>query len=447
MKNILDYLNKLLKDEDVIVLATSGGPDSMCLASLVCELKKVKNLKVIIAHVNHKLRIESEEEKDFVYKYCQDNNLIWEYMEIKEYNHDNLENEARQKRYAFFEEVVHKYKANYLMTAHHGDDLMETILMRLVRGSSIKGYAGFKEIVKMNDYKIVRPLISVTKDEIVKYMEDNHLKYFIDKSNYSLDYTRNRYRKIVLPFLKKENPKCHLKFLKFSQELDEVNNFLDKYILNIINNIKDNRGININKLLELDDFLIKKVIEYELSLIYINDLFLVSDNNTLEIIKLIKAKKDNGIINLPNNYLAIKEYNYFKIEHNISNDSYDYELNDYIKVPSGIIKKINSSEEKSNYVIRLNSKDIKLPLRVRTKQSNDKMLIKNLGGSKKVSDIFIDSKIPRRNRDSYPIVVDSNNNILWIPGIKKSKFDVEKFGIYDIILLYEEDKINEYKKC
>ena len=439
MKNILDYLNKLLKDGDVIVLATSGGPDSMCLANLVCELKKVKNLKVIIAHVNHKLRVESEEEKDFVYNYTKENNLIWEYMEIKEYNHDNLENEARQKRYAFFEELVHKYQANYLMTAHHGDDLMETILMRLVRGSSIKGYAGFKELVKMNDYQIIRPLIRVTKDDIVKYMNNNHLKYFIDKSNYSLDYTRNRYRQIVLPFLKKENPNSHLKFLKFSQELDEVNNFLDKYILNIINNIKDNKGININKLLELDNFLIKKVIEYELSLIYINDLFLVSDNNTLEIIKLIKAKKDNGVINLPNNYLAIKEYNYFKIEHNTNNDSYEYILNDYVLVPIGIIKKINNSEEKSNYVIRLNSKDIKLPLKVRTKNSNDKMIIKNLGGSKKVSDIFIDSKIPKRNRDNYPIVVDSDNNILWIPGIKKSKFDVEKSGIYDIILLYEEE--------
>jgi len=443
MNNVLSYLHKLLYDNAIIVVATSGGPDSMCLLHLLCELKKSLKIKIVVAHVNHKLRIESDEEALFVEEFSLENNLIYEYMEIKEYNHDNLENEARQKRYEFFKRLVNKYHADYLMTAHHGDDLIETIMMRLVRGSSIKGYSGFKKELDMKTYKLIRPLITLTKDDILNYLDSNNHKYFVDKSNFSKEYTRNRYRLDVLPFLKKENKNVHLKFLKFSEELDKINSVLDNYIKVLINNIKDDKGIRINQLLELDDFLIKKVIEYELSLIYINDLFLVSDKNTEMIINLIKNNKTNGKVNLPNNFVALKEYNYFKIVNNIKDDHYSHILKDRVLLKTGVIKRIKKSDSASNYVIRLNSKDIVLPIIVRSRLIGDKITIKNLNGTKKVKDIFIDEKIPGDKRNIIPIVTDSNNNILWIPGIKKSKFDVERDGIYDIILSYEEDK-NEY---
>ena len=436
MDQVLEYLKKLLKKDDTVVVAVSGGPDSTLLLYLLAQ---IKDINIVVAHVNHKLREESEEEALFVKKLALDWGFLYEYMEIKEYNHDNLENEARQKRYSFFKELVNKYHAKYLMTAHHGDDLIETILMRLVRGSSIKGYAGFKKVVNEGNYKIVRPLITITKEDIIKYLDENNIKYYIDKSNYSLDYTRNRYRMQVLPFLKKENENVHLKFLKFSEELEKVNNFLDSYIKELIKSIKNNKGIDINKLLELDEFLIIKVIEYELSLIYVNDLFLVSDKNTKEIYNLIKNKRTNIKLNLPNNYVAIKEYNYFKIVNNKSKVEFSEILDKEVIVPNGIIKKVISSDKKNNFVIRLNSKDIKLPLIVRNRKDGDKMEVKNLGGSKKIKDIFIDEKISQDLRDSYPVVCDSENNILWVAGVKKSKFDVEIDGKYDIILAYEEE--------
>ena len=436
MDQVLEYLKKLLKKDDTVVVAVSGGPDSTLLLYLLAQ---IKDINIVVAHVNHKLREESEEEALFVKKLALDRGFLYEYMEIKEYNHDNLENEARQKRYSFFKELVNKYHAKYLMTAHHGDDLIETILMRLVRGSSIKGYAGFKKVVNEGNYKIVRPLITITKEDIIKYLDENNIKYYIDKSNYSLDYTRNRYRMQVLPFLKKENENVHLKFLKFSEELEKVNNFLDSYIKELIKSIKNNKGIDINKLLELDEFLIIKVIEYELSLIYVNDLFLVSDKNTKEIYNLIKNKRTNIKLNLPNNYVAIKEYNYFKIVNNKSKVEFSEILDKEVIVPNGIIKKVISSDKKNNFVIRLNSKDIKLPLIVRNRKDGDKMEVKNLGGSKKIKDIFIDEKISQDLRDSYPVVCDSENNILWVAGVKKSKFDVEIDGKYDIILAYEEE--------
>lgn len=440
MKRVLLYLNSLLKENDTIVIATSGGPDSMCLLHLLCELKSFMGLKIIVAHVNHKLRKKSEEEAIFVKKVCEKNNLIFEYMEILKYNDDNLENDARTKRYEFFNRLVLKYHAKYLMTAHHGDDLIETILMRLTRGSSLKGYSGFKKELAYESYTIIRPLITETKEDIIAYMQKNGLKYYIDESNFSLQYTRNRYRAKVLPFLKKEDPLVHHKYLKFSEELTNVNNFLERYIKDLLENISDKKGIKINELKKLDKFLLKKVVEYTLSNIYIDDLFLINDKHTNLIIGMIRNNKTNSSITLPNNYQAIKSYNYYKIVKINKEESYEYTLKDKVTLPNKmVIKRVKKSSDKSNYTIRLDSTKISLPLKVRTREFGDKIEIKNLGGHKKVKDILIDEKIPVEKRNNIPVVTDSKNTILWLPGLKKSKFDMETDQIYDIILLYEEE--------
>ena len=199
-----------LKYGDSIIVAVSGGPDSMALIDLVLKVKKNLDITIVCAHVNHNLRDESKEEKKFVEKYCKKNNIIFEFLNIEHYENDNIEAQAREKRYRFFEELVKKYNSKYLLTAHHGDDLMETILMRIVRGSTLKGYSGFQKVTNMNGYKIIRPLINVTKDKILDYMKNNHLKYAIDKTNLTDEHTRNRYRKYILPALKKEDIKVIL---------------------------------------------------------------------------------------------------------------------------------------------------------------------------------------------------------------------------------------------
>lgn len=441
MESVITYLNQLLHDDDVVVVGISGGPDSMCLLSLLCNLKEKYNLTIIGAHVNHKLRVESDDEALFVKDYCTNNGIIYEYMEILDYSKDNLENEARIKRYAFFDTLIEKYNAKYLMTAHHGDDLVETILMRLVRGSSIKGYSGFKREVDKSLYKIIRPLISVTKDEIKNYMEDNNLKYVIDNSNYSSKYTRNRYRMEVLPFLKKEEKDVHTKFLKFSEELSSINNFVDKYVINLLNNISDKNGILVDKLLEQDMFILKRIIEYQFSLIYIDDLFLIDDRHTKLVIDMLKSVKTNNSVVLPNNYIALKSYNHFRIIKMTNIESFEYVLNDSLSLPNNmVIKKVDECNNNSNYVTYLNSKDLKMPLIVRTRRDGDKMEVKNLGGSKKIKDILIDEKIAKEIRDTLPVVCDSDNTIIWLPGVKKSKYDLKNREMCDIILLYEEEK-------
>lgn len=435
MKEVLIYLKKLLSAKDIVIVATSGGPDSMCLLNLLCSF----DVKIIVAHVNHKLRKESEEEAKFVKDFALEHNLIYEYMEIKEYNQNNLESEARQKRYIFFESLACKYNAKYVMTAHHGDDLIETILMRLVRGSSLKGYSGFKREIDMVNYKLVRPLITLTKSDIIGYMDNNKYKYYIDKSNYSKEYTRNRYRMDVLPFLKNENKNVHLKFLKFSEELDKANKFIDTYVKDIISQFRVGDGLCISKLQGLDDFILQRVVEYELSLKYPNDLYKVSDKHRDLVINLIKSDKSNLKVNLPNGIVAIKEYDRLVISSNVEIHEYSYTFLNKVDVRGGVIKRIDECDKKSNYIIRLNSKDVELPLIVRSRKDGDKMEVKNLKGSKKIKDILIDEKVEISKRKWIPIVTDSKNNILWVPGVKKSKFDVETNGIYDIILLYEEE--------
>ena len=130
MQETIVYLNNLLKDNDKIVLGLSGGPDSMCLLNILLSLNK--NIEIICAHINHNIREESKKELEFVKEYCKSKKLKIETItfEKKSLQSDYTEQELREKRYEFFEKVIKKYEANYLFTAHHGDDLIETILMK-----------------------------------------------------------------------------------------------------------------------------------------------------------------------------------------------------------------------------------------------------------------------------------------------------------------------------
>ena len=169
MKDVYDYLRGKVEYRDTVVLGISGGPDSMALLKVVMNLKQELDLIVVVCHINHNIREESKTEEEYLREFCKNEGLIFEAMKIESYGEDNFHNEARTMRYNFFDKICKEYNAKYLMTAHHGDDLIETILMRIVRGSTLKGYSGFSKEVIKEDYTILRPLISVTKETLVKY--------------------------------------------------------------------------------------------------------------------------------------------------------------------------------------------------------------------------------------------------------------------------------------
>ena len=435
LDDILKKLDKTIKENETLITATSGGPDSMALLSLLIKLSQTKKITIICAHVNHNLRKESQEEAIMVEKYANESNLIFEKMEINHYE-GNTENYARTQRYNFFEKLIKKYNATYLLTAHHGDDLTETILMRMVRGSSLKGYSGFQEITDKETYKIYRPLITKTKDELLNYVKTNNIPYAVDKTNFSEEYTRNRYRLNILPILKKENKSVHLKFLKFSETLKLYDDHINKEANEKLNKVYQNNNLNL-KLFENEDELIKRKILYQiLNNLYYKNISLITDNHVELILNIIESSRPNLKINLPSKVLVIKNYQNLYFTQNTEIKPYSFTFKDKVILPNNQILIKEETEDTSNYTIRLNSKELSLPLIVRTRQNGDKMEIKNLNGHKKIKDIFINEKISETARNSWPILTDQNNQIIWLPGLKKSKFDKQKHENYDIIIRY-----------
>ncbi|MCI9435402.1 MAG: tRNA lysidine(34) synthetase TilS [Bacilli bacterium] len=435
-KFILDELN--LHYNESVVVAVSGGPDSMALLHLLVRIKQAIDITVICAHVNHNVRKESSDELLFVEKFCMQHGVIFESMKIEDYGDDNFHNEARTKRYNYFKQVVHKYNAKYLFTAHHGDDLIETILMRIARGSTLRGYSGFSEVLSMPDYTIVRPLIKVTKDEIIKYNKQHKINYVLDSSNQKDVYTRNRFRKYIVPGFKKEDKNIHTKFYKFSKTLLEYNSYIDRQVEKKIKKIYIQGMLDIDLFLKEEHLIQTKIIYYILEHIYQDDLMLITDHHVELIHNMMISKRANAIIYLPNGLKAIKTYSsvVFVFE-DIKSDAYEIELFDYINLPNGKnIERVKKTTLTDNNVCFLSSSDVKLPLHVRSRKNGDKMNVKGMLGSKKINDIFIDCKIGTKDRDLWPIVVDANGTIVWLPGLKKSKFDKTKDEKYDIILKY-----------
>ncbi|MGN1338631.1 MAG: tRNA lysidine(34) synthetase TilS [Candidatus Coprovivens sp.] len=438
MKETIAYLNSILKNKDKVVIGLSGGPDSMCLLDILLNIDK--DITIICAHINHNIRKESEKEYEFVKEYCKKKKVIFKstVFEKKSNSSNYNEQELREMRYKYFEEIIKQHNADYLITAHHGDDLIETILMRLTRGSNLKGYCGFQIETQKKDYKIIKPLIYATKDDIENYNKENNIPFVIDKTNKEDNYTRNRYRHNVLPFLKSENKNVHLKYLKFSKELSKYYTYVDNIIKNEIEKRYNKNVLNIDKFNELDELFQIKIIEYILDKNYEDNLYLVSDKHVNLILDIIYNQKPNIEINLPDNLKVSKSYNKLKITRKSSKkESYKIKIEDDMELPNGHkIKYLSSTDKTTNNYIKLNSKEISLPLYVRTRKDGDKMIIKNMEFPKKLKDIFIDCKLSKEEREEQPVVVDSNDKILWLPGLKKSKFDKAKKENYDIILWY-----------
>ena len=443
MEKSLELLKNLgIKESDYIVVACSGGPDSMCLLDLLYK----NNYKIVCAHVNHNIRKESAQEYEILESFCKKNNIIFEgYSLEKEEN----KNEAyyRKKRHDFYKRIADKYKTRYIATAHHGDDLIETILMRITRGSNLKGYIGFTSVFNEKGYMMIKPLIYYTKDDIITYNKKNNIAYFIDKTNDNDIYTRNRYRHKVLPFLKSENKNIHRKYIKFSEELSKASRFINSIVKKEIENNYLNNIIDLNKFQVLDEYIKESELIQIFSNIYKDDIDKVNSKHIKHILDLLKKNK-NYTYNLPKDIIIKREYDKLSIEEKKVPYIYNKKLEEYNELECGyIIKKVSESNDTSNNTIRINSSDIDMPLYIRNKKDGDVIEVKNLNGHKKINKIFIDEKVSPSKRTSWPIVVDKSDKVIWIPGLKKSKFDNEKLQKYDIILKYERKEESNEKQC
>lgn len=441
MNNVIKFINDLNID-GAVVLACSYGPDSMCLLDILMKMK----IDIVVATVNHKLREESDEEYRLLKKYCDDNNLIFEGYEIKEFPKGNMEAIARSIRYKFLDEIVNKYGAKYLFTAHHGDDLVETVLMKINRGASLKGYSGISFISAHNGYNLVRPLLYLTKEEILKYNEDNGILYAIDQTNFELDHTRNIFRHKVLPVLKEINPQIHKKFINFSDNILNYYNYVNEEVNSYKSLYYNNGRLDINEINLLPLFIKKLLVQSILQDIYKDNIDKINSKHIELIVKLFDSIKANSVINLPMNINVYKFYNIIEIKEEIKVKDYEYVLDDKIKLNEFEIYLVDKSDIiKSNYLIRLNKSDVILPLHIRNRKVGDKIQLKN--GTKSVGEILSEAKISFLQRDEYPMLTDDDGKILWIPGVKKSKYDRNINDSYDIIVkCVKEGEKNEEKK-
>lgn len=436
-----NMININLKDLNIfgpIVVGVSTGSDSMALFHYLINSY---NDKIICAHINHNVRKQSIEEEKFLQNYCLENNIIFESMTIEEYSENNFENEARKKRYEFYEEVLGKYNSKYLFLAHHADDLIETILMKIIRGSNIEGYAGFKRISKKKDYYIVRPFIDYTKLEILEYVRENDITYYEDVTNKDSNYTRNRIRLNIVPLMKKEDVNVHKKFIRYSNTLLEYNNYINDEIDMKIREIYKDNVLDIGKFCNLHSFLQKNVLYNILNNLYGNKDNIIKESHIKNILEVISNSKPNLKINLPKGLVVTKEYNRLIFSFKIKfKEEYKVEVKDSLQIDDYLFEVIGETSEDGNDICRLNYSDVSLPLYFRSRQDGDMMEVLGLNGKKKVKEIFIENKVPMEKRSRFPILIDSKNTILWVPNMKKSKFCIKKDEKCDIILKYNETK-------
>lgn len=239
-KNTITNLN-LLKRKDRVILGISGGPDSIYMLHKFLEIKEEYKLSLVCAHFNHGLRPEADEEERFVKKVCKEAGLkcISEKKNVGQFfKGDSLEQTARILRYDFFMKVSRQEKIKKLALAHHKDDLVETVLIRILRGSGLRGLRGFLPISKYKGLTVIRPLIETNKKDIVSWLKDKKIAYCIDKSNLEDKFLRNKVRIKLLPFLKEFNPNVTENLYNLAGNLSLDYDFIYKASFDSFNSLK-----------------------------------------------------------------------------------------------------------------------------------------------------------------------------------------------------------------
>lgn len=236
-KKVLNTIKKyeLIKNGDNIVVGVSGGPDSMALLNSLINIKQTSNIKfdIVVAHINHMIRTEAEEETKYVQAFCKEKNIECfvkreKVEEIAKNDKIGTEEAGRKVRYSFFDEVAKKVNANKIATAHNANDNAETVLMNIIRGS---GTSGLKGIEPIRENKYIRALIECTRSEIEEYCEEQRLKPKIDKSNMENIYTRNKIRNLLIPYIKENfNPNIITSLNRLSALASSENIFIEKKV-------------------------------------------------------------------------------------------------------------------------------------------------------------------------------------------------------------------------
>ena len=243
-EKVLETIKKynLINNNDKIVLGVSGGPDSISMLHILNHIKneKIIDFKIVVAHINHMIRKEAVEDEEYVNNYCKKNNIECyikriDVQKIANNKKIGTEEAGRNARYDFFDEIMQKTNSNKIAIAHNKNDKIETILMHILRGSGVLGLKGIEPI---RQDKYIRPLIECERSEIEAYCEKEQLEPRIDKTNFENEYTRNKIRNVVIPYIQKEfNPNIIETINRLSEIIGSENDYIDKITTETYNRI------------------------------------------------------------------------------------------------------------------------------------------------------------------------------------------------------------------
>lgn len=404
-----------LKDSKLL-LAISGGLDSVVLMHLCNQLK----LNISLAHCNFKLRNEeSDLDEFFVKKIAQISsnqifNIFFETEKIAKEQQISIQIAARELRYNWFQELAKKQHFDYILTAHHLDDALETFLINLTRGSGLEGFTG----IPSKNGNIIRPLLPFSRAEILKYATENKLEWREDSSNASTKYVRNKIRHQVIPVLKEINPNVLSSFentLQFLQETEQI----------IEDKIEETSAEIISKKDELHFFDVSKINKLSNPKAYLYQLlkkyhFSEWDN----IFNLLSAQTGKQVFSKTHVLLKDRE---FLILSEIPSEktSQKIEILEHqseIIYPIFLAFEVNLSKiiEKKN-TISVNKKLLKYPLIVRKWENGDYFYPLGMQGKKKVSKYFKDEKFSLLEKEKTWLLCDANNEIIWIVNYRQDR--------------------------
>jgi tRNA(Ile)-lysidine synthase len=441
IKKIIASINKyrMLNIGDTVVVAVSGGPDSVALLKFLADISARYKLKLIVAHFNHALRgEESDQDERFVSELASKLGLTCETGRAdvavdRSLKKAAIEDSARKERYKFLAEVAGKHAALKIALGHNLQDQSETIIMNLLRGSGTEGLRG---ILPVREEMFIRPLLGITRKEILDYLKTQRLEFRTDSSNLSIAFQRNRVRHQLIPELKKKyNPRLEEQLGR----LGEIVRLEDELINSLVFEILDKWGVALNgketeisieKLTSLQEALQRRIFKIILES-FSPQRNGIEYHHIRSVIKLCRYGSPHGSLNLPFGIKIKRTYSKVHICNKkelsgVGLFSYFLEIPGEIAVSeAGIIMKsrfvdaglVDFSNQKTAY---LDYDTMVCPLQVRNFRHGDRIEPLGLNGSQKIKKIFIDQKIDMDKRMIIPMVADSLS-VLWIPGIKFSE--------------------------
>ncbi|WP_308637050.1 tRNA lysidine(34) synthetase TilS [Paenibacillus silvisoli] len=455
MRNVeerLSGLSLLAREErlwlpgETVVVAVSGGPDSMALLHMLHRLPEEERLHLVAAHVDHGFRgEESAREAESVRQYAAQLGIPCQtaHFDLPAYIEEtgmNAQAAAREKRYSFLHQVAHAYGAARIALAHHADDQAETVLMRIVRGTGPAGLAGIPIRRIEKNVELIRPLLRTYKADILRYCDQWAIPFSQDSSNGKTYYFRNAVRLDVLPYLASFNPQLSPSLVRLAELAAAEDDWLEQETRAVFkrNIAPHGEGCQLTRkaLLGLHVALQRRLIKLILS--YVG---LETETTSFERVETIRLAAADGApatwsFDVGSGVRFLREYDQLvfirasdgRTVHERAGYAYAVERGTVcLALPEAEAElslaemaKKESFRPASRYEALFDADELAYPLTIRNRKPGDRMQVLGLNGTKKVQDMFVDERIAPSRRETVPIVVDANGHVLWIPGIRRS---------------------------